>query len=168
MQLFKTSTFMKTRDNEQGVLRMNKRAMGSGSFVGSMLMAMAIASPASAHHSFAGYDMTKTLTAAATIKEFRWGAPHSAVVLAMKGPDGKTQEFTVASAAPSMFVKQGFTPKDFRVGDKVDIGWHPSRNGALGGVLSTLKLPDGRTFKDAEFAQASASQAEKVAAPPAP
>jgi len=25
-----------------------------------------------AHHSFAGYDMTKTLTAEATLKEFRW------------------------------------------------------------------------------------------------
>ena len=131
-----------------------------------MLVAMSIALPVSAHHSFAGYDMTKTVTAPATIKEFRWGAPHSSVVLVIKGQDGKSQEVTVGSAAPSMFVKQGFSPKDFRVGDKVDITWHPTRNGAPGGVLSSMKLPDGRTFKDTEFAQAVAGQAERAAAPP--
>jgi hypothetical protein len=148
---------------------MHKRAMGPGSFVGSVLvaMAMAIALPVSAHHSFAGYDMTKTFTAQATIKEFRWGAPHSAAVFVIKGPDGKPQEMTVTSAAPTMFVKQGFKPKDFRVGDKVDIAWHPTRNGAVGGILSSMKLPDGRTFKDGEFGQISAGEDAKAAAPPA-
>jgi hypothetical protein len=37
------------------------------------------------------------------------------------------------------------------VGDQVEIVWHPSRNGNLGGTLSSIKLPDGRTYKDAEF-----------------
>ena len=129
-------------------------------------MAMTLALPASAHHSFAGYDMSKTLTAQATIKEFRWGAPHSTAVMVIKGPDGKPQEITVQCGAPTMFVRQGFAPKDFRAGDKVDIGWHPSKSGAPGGVLASMKLPDGRAFKDVEFAQATASQAEKVAAPP--
>jgi Family of unknown function (DUF6152) len=145
---------------------MHKHAMGPVSFFGSMLVAMAMALPVAAHHSFAGYDMTKTLTAKATIKEFRWGAPHSAVVFVTKGPDGKPQEITVQSGAPTMFVKQGFQPKDIRSGDKVDIAWHPTRNGAPGGALASMKLPDGRTFKDNEFAQATAIQAEKVAAPP--
>ena len=110
--------------------------------------------------------MSKTLTAPATIKEFRWGAPHSTAVMVIKGPDGKPQEITVQCGAPTMFVKQGFAPKDFRAGDKVDIGWHPSKSGIPGGVLASLKLPDGRAFKDVEFAQATASQAEKIAAPP--
>jgi hypothetical protein len=66
-----------------------------------------------------------------------------------------------------MFVKQGFKPKDFRVGDKVEISWHPSRSGATGGILSTLKLPDGRIFKDTEFAAINAAEAAKTAAPPA-
>ncbi|HEY5755972.1 MAG TPA: DUF6152 family protein [Steroidobacter sp.] len=145
---------------------MQKRATALRVFLWPMLL-MAIAAPVSAHHSFAGYDMSKTSNAQATIKEFRWGAPHSAAVFVIKGSDGKQQEVTVASAAPSMFVKQGFKPKDFRVGDKVEISWHPSRSGATGGILSTLKLPDGRVFKDTEFAAINAAEAAKTAAPPA-
>jgi len=145
---------------------MHKRANTFKSYLWPMLL-MAIAAPVSAHHSFGGYDMKKTITAEATIKEFRWGAPHSAAVFVIKNAKGKQEEVVVASAAPSMFVKQGFKPKDFRVGDKVEISWHPSRNGATGGILSTMKLPDGRTFKDTEFPAIQAAEAAKADAPPA-
>jgi hypothetical protein len=114
-------------------------------------LAVVIAAPASAHHSGAGYDMTKTYTAQATLKEFRWGAPHSAAVFVIKDKDGKSQELNMATAAPGALSRQGFKPKDFKVGDQVEIVWHPSRNGNLGGTLSSIKLPDGRTYKDAEF-----------------
>lgn len=116
-----------------------------------LALAAAIAAPASAHHSGAGYDMKKTYTAQATLKEFRWGAPHSAAVFVIKDKNGKSQEINVATASPGMLTRQGFKPKDFKVGEKVEIAWHPSRNGNLGGTLSSIKLPDGRIFKDAEF-----------------
>lgn len=108
--------------------------------------------PVFAHHSFSGYDMTKTETAQATIKEFRWGAPHSSGVYIIKGPKGESKEILVSSASPSMFVRQGFQPKDFKKGDKVEITWHPTRSGAPGGIVSTIKFADGRVFKDQEFA----------------
>ena len=128
---------------------MNRRALCPGRLVWSML-AMAITAPVWAHHSFAGYDMTKTLTAEATLKEFRWGAPHSSAVFMIKGPDGKAEEMTVAAAGPSMFFKQGFKPRDFQVGDKMEISWHPSTSGHIGGMLAGMKLPNGHVFKDAE------------------
>jgi hypothetical protein len=125
----------------------------------------------SAHHSFAGYDMSKTVSADATIKEFRWGAPHSTAVFTIKGKDGKPQELSVGSAAPAAFNRQGFKPRDFKKGDKVKISWHPSKSGALGGVLDSLTLPDGRVFKETEFAPGSpaanstASQVESAQLP---
>jgi hypothetical protein len=117
----------------------------------SVILAASWAAPVSAHHSGAGYDMSKTLSASATLKEFRWGAPHSAVVFIIKGADGKPQEVSMGSAAPANFSRQGFKPKDFKVGDKMQITWHPSKNGAIGGTLATITLPDGRKFGDAEF-----------------
>jgi hypothetical protein len=103
MQLLKHAGFPETFHqclcaNAMGI-RMQKRAMALRAVLWPMLL-MAIAAPASAHHSFAGYDMSKTSNAQATIKEFRWGAPHSAAVFVIKGSDGKQQEVTVASAAP--------------------------------------------------------------------
>lgn len=130
---------------------MSKRAAYPVRFVWSML-AMAITAPVSAHHSAAGYDLSKTLSAQATLKEFRWGAPHSAAVFTIKGPDGKPEDMTVASGSPSMFVKQGFNPKDFQIGDKMEITWHPAISGHLGGMLASVKFPNGRVFKDVEFA----------------
>jgi hypothetical protein len=110
-----------------------------------------LAGPLSAHHSGAGYDMAKTLSASATLKEFRWGAPHSMVVFMVKGADGKQEEVAMASAAPASFARSGFKPRDFKAGDKMQITWHPSKSGATGGTLLTITLPDGRQFGDPEF-----------------
>ena len=132
------------------------------------LFAMAAAAPVAAHHSFAGYDMKKTVSAQATIKEFRWGAPHSAAVFTIKGADGKPQNINVASASPAAFIRQGFKPKDFRVGDKVEITWNPTRNGASGGILASMKLPDGRVFAETENQTLNTGAAPDTAPPSAP
>jgi len=117
----------------------------------SAILAAGLAAPLSAHHSFAGYDLSKTMTAPATLKEFRWGAPHSMVVFTIKGADGKPQDVTMASASPAALARQGFKPRDFKSGDKMEITWNPSKSGAIGGQLKSMKLPDGRKFNDAEF-----------------
>ena len=117
----------------------------------SVILAAGLTAPVSAHHSFAGYDMTKTMSAPATLKEFRWGAPHSMVVFVIKGADGKPQEVTMASASPAALNRAGFKPRDFKVGDKMEVTWHPSKSGAVGGTLVGMKLADGRKFGDAEF-----------------
>jgi hypothetical protein len=120
-------------------------------FLTSGMLLLVIAVPASAHHSPAAYEMNKTLTASATIKEFRWGAPHSSAVFMVKGTNGKPEEVVMVSSTPATFMKQGFRPKDFKVGDKVEVTWHPAKSGS-GGQLDSMKLPDGRTFKESEFA----------------
>ena len=127
------------------------------------LFMLNVTAPVFAHHSFAGYDMTKSISAqGATIKEFRWGAPHSAVIFVIKGADGKPQTINLASGSPTTFMKQGFKPKDFRVGDKMDITWNPTTSGAAGGLLASMKLPDGRTFKDSENQAVSTGAANEV------
>ncbi len=107
------------------------------------------AMPAWAHHSFGGYDMTKTMTAHATIKAFHWGAPHSEAEFLILSQDGKAQQILLQGAAPGAMIKQGFHPKDLRPGDTVTITWHPSRIGS-GGQLATILFSDGRVFKDTE------------------
>lgn len=107
--------------------------------------------PAMAHHSYAPYDMTKTLSAQATLKDFHWGAPHSSATFVIKGKGGKEEILTLQGAAPVLMAKAGFNPKDMRRGLKIEITWHPLRNGTPGGTMATLKFPDGRVFKDSEF-----------------
>lgn len=115
------------------------------------LAAVAFASAIPAHHSATGYDTSKTEVAQGTLKEFRWGAPHSTLVFAIASKDGKSRDISMGGGAPGKFVKQGFNPRDFKVGDKMEVSWHPARNGSPGGLLTHLKLKDGREYQDDEF-----------------
>jgi hypothetical protein len=116
-------------------------------------LAAAVASLAAgsayAHHSFASYDMSKTQTQAGSIKEFRWGAPHSSMVLTYTAK-GKSGDMSIISGSPLMFSRAGFAPRDFKRGDKVTVVYHPNVNGLPGGAMASLTLPDGRTYSDSE------------------
>jgi len=121
------------------------------------LMALS-AGPALAHHSFRAYDMAKSMTVSATIKEFRWGAPHSSLIVMYKDAKGKISSMSLGSGSPLLFVKQGFQPRDFHSGDKVQIIYHPNVSGLPGGFMSKLTMADGRSYSDTE---ASALQSGK-------
>lgn len=128
--------------------------MNQQSFIFGLITAVvmtAVAGPAGAHHSYAPYDMTKIVSAQATIKDFHWGAPHSSASFNIKGAGGKEQILTLQGAAPGMMARAGFNPKDMRRGLSVEISWHPLRSGTPGGTLATIKFPDGRVFKDTEY-----------------
>lgn len=108
-----------------------------------------LVAPAVAHHSFAAYNMGKILTIDGTLKEFRWGAPHSSMVVIYQ-EKGVSKQMSIVSGSPLMFSKQGFTPRDFKRGEKVKVSWHPNTSGLPGGALASLKLSNGRTFSDVE------------------
>ena len=117
-------------------------------------LAAIAAAPAFAHHSFNAYNMSKTETVSGAIKEFRWGAPHSSVVVIYVDKSGKQQTMSVVSGSPLAFSKQGFAPRDFHAGDKVTLTYHPNTSGGIGGALATLTLPNGKSYKDSEAAAA--------------
>jgi hypothetical protein len=114
------------------------------------LLGLSWAGAVCAHHSFAAYDMAHSVTVQATVKEFRWSAPHSSVVLVYRAPNGEVRELNLVTGPPDIFVRQGIAPKSLRAGDKVEATYHPNINGSAGGSLAGLTLPDGRTFKDRE------------------
>jgi len=125
-----------------------------------------VAAPAFAHHSFNAYDISKTESVSGSIKEFRWGAPHSSLVLIYLDKSGKQQTMSVISGSPLMFSKQGFAPRDFHRGDKVSVTYHPNTNGSGGGALASLTLPNGKTFKDSEASVAAGPGAPAAPAQP--
>jgi hypothetical protein len=129
-------------------------------------MATIAAAPVFAHHSFNAYDMSKTETVSGSIKEFRWGAPHSSVVVIYIDKSGTQQTMSLVSGSPLAFSKQGLAPRDFHRGDKVTVTYHPNTSGGAGGALATLTLPDGKIYKDSEVA--SAGPGSTPTAPPAP
>jgi hypothetical protein len=124
----------------------DRRAWGLGPALASGLLLSFWGATALAHHSFAAYDQKVMKTVSGTLKEFDWNAPHSGVTVTYVDAQGQVQEVSVTTGAPSTIASQGFRPKDFRVGTKVTLSWHPNRNGLPGGELAEIKLEDGRVL----------------------
>jgi len=108
-----------------------------------LLPALAMAAvPAMAHHSYAMFDMTKTIALDATVTQFKWQNPHSFIVADVKVPDG-TETWNIEMTAPANLVQEGWKRTSVKAGDHVTIFVHPLRSGGKGGSFSGIKLADG-------------------------
>lgn len=108
----------------------------------------ALASPASAHHSLAMYDGTKTLVLTGVVTRVSPGASHVMILFAPldearksvikddKGPVIWSLELTAAAQAAT----EGITVASFPAGTIFSVGLHPLRSG-IGGSR------DGAIFK---------------------
>ena len=99
--------------------------------------------PLVAHHSFAGFDLSKTITLTGTVKEFQWTNPHSWIQLMVMDASGSAVEWSIEMSAPSSLVRQGWKPKLLKPGDQVTVAMHPLRDGRPGGSLVSATLADG-------------------------
>jgi hypothetical protein len=115
-----------------------------------LLGAVAIAPmPAFAHHSYAMFDMTKTISLSGTVVKFKWQNPHAYVQLdvPVKGDqEGKVERWAIEMTSPNDLAVQGFRRSSMKPGDKVTIEAHPLRDGGKGGSFTAVKLADGSTL----------------------
>ena len=107
-----------------------------------------IAIPAVAHHSFAMFDASKTVTLQGTVKEFHWTNPHSWIFLNVADPEGPSKEWAIELGSPSGLVRQGWVPKTLTPGMNVKIVIRPLKDGKPGGQFLAVTLPDGTQLGD--------------------
>lgn len=100
---------------------------------------------ASAHHSYAMFDLTRTVVLDATVTQFRWSNPH-AFIRATVPVDGDTELWSIEMTSPNVLIQEGWTRRTVRSGDQVRLYVHPLRSGAQGGSYSGIVLPDGSTL----------------------
>jgi hypothetical protein len=99
------------------------------------------------HHSYAMFDMTKTVTFEGTVKEFQWTNPHAWIEVMVETPEGPKQ-YSLEANNLRVMANAGWKFNTLKPGDKVTVEVHPMRNGKRGGSLSTIKIPDGRTLRE--------------------
>lgn len=101
---------------------------------------------ASAHHSSAGIDRTKTVTLAGTVKEFRWANPHSWIDLDVPNEKGTVATWSIEMTSPTFLLRSGWKSTTLKAGDKVSVTVRPMRDGTPGGLFVSVTLPDGRVL----------------------
>lgn len=100
-------------------------------------VAGAVAAPAFAHHSFAMYDQTKTLTLTGVMTQFIAQANHAELHMYLIGADGKFMrdkdgkyvDYGVELAGAAAVARQGITADRFPAGTIFSIKVNPMRNG---------------------------------------
>jgi hypothetical protein len=102
------------------------------------------AAPAVAHHSFAMFDQTKTVTLKGKVIEFQWTNPHSWIELEVPDARGGTARWSIELNSPNNLTRQGWRRSTLKPGDAVTITINQLRNGKKGGLFNTVVLPDGR------------------------
>ncbi len=102
-------------------------------------IAFAIAAPsASAHHSYAMFDVDKKVSIEGTVKQFMWTNPHSWIRVEVMDAKGKPQEWAVEMGSLTILVGLGWNPKTLQPGDKIRMTVHPMKSGLPGGDFVTL------------------------------
>ncbi len=114
-----------------------------GSLAFAACLAFVGASPALAHHSFAMFDKTKTVTLVGVVKDFQFTNPHSWVELIVSTPSGGTENWTVETLSPNVLARSGWKRNSILPGQKATLLIYPMKDGSKGGNLISVTLPNG-------------------------
>ena len=101
-----------------------------------------------AHHSYAEFDLTRTVTVEGTIQDILFANPH--VVLTIKSNDAIV--YTAIWGPVSQLQRHGVRRTDLKIGDTVSVSGNPARNPSVHDLskLSEVRRPgDGWTWNSA-------------------
>ena len=119
-----------------------------------VLSSAVLVAPAAAHHSFAMYDQTKTVTWTGVVTRFVAQANHAEIHFVPLGPDGrplrgadgKPITWGVEMAGAAAVATQGITVSSFTAGTIFSVRLNPLRDGTNFGsrVGALAKCPKGK------------------------
>jgi DNA/RNA endonuclease YhcR with UshA esterase domain len=113
-----------------------------------LVLALGIAAPAAAHHSFAAvYDLKQPVTVKGTIAKVRLTNPHSWFYIDVKGADGKVEQWAFEAGTPSGMIRNGYKASVIKTGDMVTVtGFHAKDQSQNMAMLKELITADGTVY----------------------
>jgi hypothetical protein len=122
---------------------MRSRVMTS--FVGSIVVLIAVAATVTAHHSFsAEFDGSKTVTIEGKVFKMDFVNPHSWLYIDATMPDGKVERWAVEGGSPNVMFRLGWTRETLPPGTRVKVTGSPAKDGAKRLNSRGIEFPDGK------------------------
>ena len=107
----------------------------------------ALALPATAHHSFAIYDMSQSIEFEGVVETAKLRNPHMSLTLIVTQADGNTRTINFVEGAPAnMIVRMGLDPADIAPGKTIKAIGAPRRDDPNAFFLKAIILPDGKQY----------------------
>ncbi len=110
------------------------------------LTAIAASEPSRAHHSGAMFDRSKEVSLEGEVSEWRWSNPHSWLQIHAPHNGQPNVLWSFESTSTQILAKQGWRRTSLKPGDKVTVAYNPFKDGAAGGNLVRVTMPDGSVF----------------------
>ena len=104
---------------------------------------LALAIPASAHHSHANYESIKWMDVKGTVTEVQWLNPHVWVYLTIKDANGQPKEWALEGGSPAALTRGGWKKDTVKVGDEINVKCHAAKDGSNNCLLGFLTTPGG-------------------------
>jgi hypothetical protein len=112
----------------------------------SIAVVIAMVAPALAHHSFAVYDHTRTITISGTVTRFQWTNPHGFIEMDVPQSDGSVKHYSVELTSINMMQRVGWRSNMIKPGDKVQVVGAPLQSGEPVALGLEVVLADGKTM----------------------
>jgi len=111
-----------------------------------VVVALGASRSASAHHSFAAFDMTAEKTITGVVKKVDWTNPHIWIWVDVTEPSGTTETYGFEGMTPNFLSRRGWTRSSIQPGMKVTVTFRPMKDGKSGGMFVSGTLPDGKVL----------------------
>jgi len=109
-----------------------------------VLVAMLIAVPVAAHHSFsAEFDSTKPFKLSGVVTKVAWANPHTFFWIDVTDETtGKVTNWSMEMGNPNALMRLGWTRNTMKVGDKVNVEGSLARDGSPAGNARVVVMAD--------------------------
>ena len=117
------------------------------------VVALLLAGPAFAHHSFAvEYDKAKPVEGTGVISKVEWTNPHMRVYVDCTDEKGVVTTWNLELGSPNSVIRRGWKPSDLKQGAKISFKGFGGRKVLTRAAADVLTLADGRSFAGASGA----------------
>lgn len=123
-------------------------------------VSLGICAVAAAHHSYAEFDMSKTVNLNGTIAKVEWINPHTYVWMYVPKQQGGHDLYAFENGSPAMLRRFGWTKSTLPTGEKVTVHYHPLKDGRSGGSFIRATHADGRVTAGDPYAPGGEKFAE--------
>ena len=111
----------------------------STAIFGLVVSSLMLPAPVFAHHSYALFDSSKTVTLQGTVKEFEWTNPHSWIHLIVVDANNQPEEWLIELPAAASLARDGWNKNFVKPGEHLSMRINPLKNGMRVGSLQNFR-----------------------------
>jgi hypothetical protein len=97
---------------------------------------------ASAHHSFAVFDMTQEKTITGVVSKFEWTNPHTFIFVDVANDKGVVESWAIEGMSPNYLGRRGWSKNSVKPGEKITVSVRPLKEGKPGGMFIRAQIGD--------------------------